>query len=75
MAIVDAFENMTTTQYRRDPIPVDEAAERVYAEAGKAFDPTLVAAFKSALPAIRKVRAKLADALGEILDLDFTSAA
>ena len=72
MAIVDAFENMTTTQYRRDPIPVDEAAVRVKDEGGKAFDPALLAAFNSALPAMRKVRAKLADSLGEILDLDFT---
>jgi putative two-component system response regulator len=74
MAIVDAFENMTTTQYRRDPIPVDEAAIRIQDEAGKAFDPALMAAFNSALPAMRKIRGKLADALGEILDLDFTSA-
>lgn len=72
MAIVDAFENMTTTQYRRDPIPVDEAAMRVKDEGGKAFDPALLNAFNVALPAMRKVRAKLADSLGEILDLDFT---
>jgi len=58
MAIVDAFENMTTTQYRRDPIPVDEAAVRIRDEAGKAFDPALLAAFNAALPAMRKVRAK-----------------
>lgn len=72
MAIVDAFENMTTTQYRRDPIPVDEAALSIRDEAGKAFDPALLAAFNAALPAMRKVRSKLADSLGEILDLDFT---
>ncbi len=72
IAIVDAFENMTTTQYRRDAIPVDEAMARIHAERGKAFDPTLLAAFDKALPAMRKVRAKLADSLGEILDLDFT---
>lgn len=74
MAIVDAFENMTTTQYRREPIPVDEAARRIKDEGGKAFDPALLAAFSSALPGMRKVRAKLADSLGEILDLDFTGA-
>jgi len=73
IAIVDAFESMTTTQYRRDPIPVDEAATRIRDEAGKAFDPALLAAFGTALPAMRKVRSKLGDALGEILDLDFTS--
>ncbi len=72
MAIVDAFESMTTTQYRRDPIPIEDAAKTIESAAGSAYDPALVGAFKAALPAMRKVRAKLADSLGEILDLDFT---
>ncbi len=71
-AIVDTFENMTTTQYRREPVSVEQAVVEIEADAGKAFDPALVAAFKSAVPAMRKVRAKLADSLGEMLDLDFT---
>jgi len=73
IAIVDTFEAMTTTQYRRDALPIAEAAAFIKAEAGKRFDPQLVAAFKKALPAMEKVRSKLADALGEMLDLDFTS--
>ncbi|MDH4191732.1 MAG: response regulator [Betaproteobacteria bacterium] len=73
IAIVDTFEAMTTTQYRRDPIPIEDAAAFIRASDGKHFDPKLVAAFKKALPAMEKVRAKLSDALGEILDLDFTA--
>ena len=74
MAIVDTFEAMTTTQYRRDPISIDAAATHIRAGAGKHFDPKLVEAFKAALPAMRKVRSRLSDSLGEILDLDFTGA-
>jgi putative two-component system response regulator len=73
IAIVDTFEAMTTTQYRRDALSIGEAAAFIKAEAGKRYDPQLVAAFKKALPAMEKVRSKLADALGEILDLDFTA--
>jgi putative two-component system response regulator len=72
IAIVDTFEAMTTTQYRRDPLPIEEAAAFIKASAGTRFDPQLVAAFKKALPGMEKVRAKLTDALGEMLDLDFT---
>ena len=35
LAVADAFEAMTTTQRRRDAIPVEEAARRIVAESGK----------------------------------------
>ena len=73
MAVVDAFEGMTATQFHREPIPVDIAAGEIIRAAGKQFDPQIVEAFKKALPAFRSVRETYADALGDMLDLDFVS--
>jgi putative two-component system response regulator len=73
MALVDAFEAMTTTQfYRREPFSVDEAAKLIKDEFGKQFDPALAEAFDKALPTMRKVREKFSDALGDLINLDFS---
>jgi putative two-component system response regulator len=74
MAIIDAFESMTTTQFFRDAMPVDEAAAEIVGSAGKKFDPKLVEAFKKALPVMKKVREKYSDALGDMVNLDFAPA-
>jgi hypothetical protein len=71
MAIVDAFESMTSTQFFRDPIPVERAAEEIVKGAGKQFDPKLVEAFRKALPVMRKVRETYSDQLGDLINLDF----
>jgi putative two-component system response regulator len=73
MALVDAFESMTTTQfYRQKPCTVDEAVKLIKAEFGKHFDPSLAEAFDKALPVMRKVREKFSDALGDLINLDFS---
>lgn len=73
MALVDAFEAMTTTQfYRQKPYTIDEAAKLIRAEFGKQFDPSLAEAFGKALPAMSKVREKFSDALGDLINLDFS---
>jgi putative two-component system response regulator len=73
MALVDAFESMTTTQfYRREPFSVDDAVLAIKAGFGKQFDPSLAPAFDKALPLMKKVRASCSDALGELIDLDFS---
>src|SRR5262249_53135770 len=72
VAVVDAFEAMTTTQFYRAPKSIDEAAKEIEAGAGTRYDPKVVQAFTKALPAIRKVHAKLADSLGDIINLDFS---
>jgi putative two-component system response regulator len=73
MALVDAFESMTTTQfYRQKPFTVDEAVKLIKAEFGKHFDPSLAEAFDKALPVMRKVREKFSDALGDLINLDFS---
>jgi putative two-component system response regulator len=72
VAIVDAFESMTTTQFYREPKSVDEAAREIEQGAGTRYDPKVVELFRKALPAIRKVHANLADQLGDIINLDFS---
>jgi putative two-component system response regulator len=71
MAIVDAFESMTSTQFFRDPIPLERAAEEIVKGAGTQFDPKLVEAFKKALPVMKKVRETFSDQLGDLINLDF----
>ena len=71
MAIVDAFESMTSTQFYRDPLPVDTAAEEIVKAAGAKYDPKLVEAFKKALPVMKKVRETYSDKLGDLINLDF----
>ena len=75
VAVVDAFEAMTTTQFHREPLSIEQAEKEIERGAGKRYDPKIVEAFKKALPAMRKVRAAIPDALGDIINLDFRAAA
>ncbi|MGH8722578.1 MAG: HD domain-containing phosphohydrolase, partial [Burkholderiales bacterium] len=73
MALVDAFESMTTTQfYRQKPLTVGEAATQITQGFGRQFDPALAEAFAKALPVMSKVRETYADALGDMINLDFS---
>ena len=71
MAIVDAFEAMTSTQFHRDPLPIERAVGEIERGAGSKYDPKLVEAFKRALPVMHKVRETYADQLGDLINLDF----
>jgi putative two-component system response regulator len=73
MAIVDSFEAMTSTQFYRDPLPVERAAGEIGRASGTRFDPQLVDAFKKALPLMQKVRETYADQLGDLINLDFAT--
>jgi len=74
MAVVDAFESMTTTQFYREPRSPDDAGVEIERGAGKKYDPQLVAAFKKALPVMKKVREAYSDSLGDMINLDFAPA-
>jgi len=74
MALVDAFEAMTTTQFYRDAMPIEKAAAEILSNSGKKFDPTLVEAFKKALSVMIRVRETYSDALGDMINLDFSPA-
>ncbi len=74
LAVADAFEAMTATQRHRDPMPVEAAAREIVAQSGKQFDPTVVAAFRKALPKLAEVSRTVRDELKGIHNLDFSSA-
>ena len=71
MAIVDGFEAMTSTQFFREPMPIERAAGEIERGAGTKYDPKIVEAFKKALPMMKKVRETYSDALGDLINLDF----
>jgi putative two-component system response regulator len=73
MAVVDAFESMTTTQFHRAPRSIEEAAREIEKGAGTRYDPAVVEAFRKALPVMRKVRESYSDALGDLINLDFAA--
>ena len=75
IAIVDAFESMTTTQFYREPMKVEDAGFEIEKGAGRKYDPKLVEAFKKALPVMTKVREAYSDKLGDLINLDFAPAA
>jgi putative two-component system response regulator len=71
MAMVDAFEAMTSTQFYREALPADRAAVEIQLAAGSKYDPKLVEGFQKALPVLLKVRETYADKLGDMINLDF----
>ena len=71
MAVVDAFESMTTTQFYRAPRSADEAAAEIERGAATRYDPAVVEAFNKALPVMKRVREAYSDALGDLINLDF----
>jgi len=73
IAIVDAFESMTTTQFYREPMSVEDAGFEIEKGSGKKYDPKLVEAFKKALPVMTKVREAYSDKLGDMINLDFAA--
>ena len=71
MAVADAFEAMTATQRHRSPIPSMDAAKKIGAEAGKQFDPAVVAAFMKSVKYFDEIRSRHKDELAGIHDLNF----
>jgi diguanylate cyclase (GGDEF)-like protein len=56
VALVDAFDAMTSDRSYRPAKPWDAAAEEVESLSGTQFDPELVRAFQRALPELRRIR-------------------
>lgn len=71
MALADAFEAMTTTQRHREPLTLEEAANAIVREAGKQFDPRVVAAFRKVVKRMVTIHRAVPDELEGIHDLDF----
>jgi putative two-component system response regulator len=71
MAIVDSFEALSATQFFREAVSVEKAAEEIIKHAGRKYDPVLIQAFQKALPVMKKVREAYSDQLGDLINLDF----
>ena len=72
IGLVDAFESMTTTQFYREALSIENAAADIVARAGKNFDPAVVEGFKKALPVMKRVHDAYSDKLGDLINLDFS---
>ncbi len=55
-SIADVFDALTSVRPYKQPWTVDEAVAYLHREAGKHFDPAVVAAFDLALPEIARIR-------------------
>ena len=61
VAIADVFDALTTRRRYKEPWPVQEAMNHIAAQAGKHFDPALVALFAPLLPQLLEIRARWAE--------------
>ena len=61
VAIADVFDALTTRRPYKEPGPVQDALDHIAAEAGKHFDPALVALFAPLLPQLLEIRARWAE--------------
>ncbi len=63
IAVADVFDALTSRRYYKDPIPMERAIQIIIENAGTQFDPTVVEAFKRALPALTMAVAEMAPAI------------
>ena len=61
VAIADVFDALTTRRPYKEPWPVQDALDHIAAQAGKQFDPALVALFAPLLPQLLEIRARWAE--------------
>ena len=61
VAVADVFDALTTRRPYKEPWPVQEALDHIAAQAGKHFDPALVALFAPLVPQLLEIRARWSD--------------
>ncbi len=71
MALADVFEAMTMTQHYRAPMDVPTVAKAIAEQAGKQFDPRVVAAFQKALSKLNEVKNRYPDERAGMHNLSF----
>ncbi len=64
--MVDAFDAMTTGRAYRPPMPTAAVLEELRAEAGRQFDPAIVAAFEQAFSNVALLPIPTPIAVGEL---------
>ncbi|HEX6733758.1 MAG TPA: two-component system response regulator [Azonexus sp.] len=71
VAIADVFDALVSVRPYKAAFPLDTALQHMDNEAGRHFDPQLIAAFRKALPEILRIRDIYADENGALTDLEF----
>jgi putative two-component system response regulator len=71
VAIADVFDALVSERPYKKAVPLDEAMRYFDDQSGRHFDPTLIEAFKRALPEILRIREIYADENGALTDLEF----
>jgi putative two-component system response regulator len=71
VAIADVFDALVSVRPYKKAVPLDEAMRYFDDQSGRHFDPTLIEAFKRALPEILRIREIYADENGALTDLEF----
>lgn len=71
VAVADVFDALVSVRPYKSAVPVEQALQYLYEQSGKHFDPTLIEAFKSAMPEILRIKEIYADENGALTDLEF----
>ena len=71
VAIADVFDALVSVRPYKGAVPVEEALHYFDEQSGRHFDPTLVEAFRRALPEILRIKEIYADEHGALTDLEF----
>ena len=71
VAIADVFDALVSVRPYKGAVPLDDALKYMYEQSGRHFDPTLIEAFKRAIPEILRIREIYADEHGALTDLEF----
>jgi len=71
VAIADVFDALVSVRPYKPALPLETALQYFDEQSGRHFDPTLLVAFKKALPEILRVKEIYADENGALTDLEF----
>jgi len=71
VAIADVFDALVSVRPYKAALPLDTALQYFDEQAGRHFDPSLVVAFRKALPEILRIKEIYADENGALTDLEF----
>ncbi|KAB2928113.1 MAG: two-component system response regulator [Dechloromonas sp.] len=71
VAIADVFDALVSVRPYKAAIPLETALQYLDEQAGRHFDPQLIAAFRRALPEILRIKEIYADENGALTDLEF----
>ncbi|UCV28547.1 response regulator [Ferribacterium limneticum] len=71
VAIADVFDALVSIRPYKAAIPLNEALQYLESQSGRHFDPSLMEAFRKALPEILRIKEIYADENGALTDLEF----